>query len=335
MKFFISDAKDLAILKETMQELSKNPDEVRSILVTFEGKKELLGVAYLKEIDWFSLTLIDAKELSLINQSALVPILSLFFLLSLIFVGYVLHSLVLNPIAKIKAMMKRIEDGEYNLQVSIVGKAEIADLAKQFQTMVKFIQNYNAKLEEKVKARTIELERSQDCIKQLAFYDPLTNLPNRRLLSERFNLLLAQIKRNSNYGALMVLDVDDFKPINDRYGHLAGDELLKQIALRVKSWVRENDTVARFGGDEFSILLDALDTDAKLAKTQSIAIAQKIQDICSKPYQLADTICTCSLSIGITLICKDDQNMEQIFERADKAMYSVKQSSKNAIHFFE
>lgn len=458
IKVFFQNQKDLQKLKSILEELIEQPKETRTFWANFNGKKQLLGVAYLEKIGWFSLTIIDSKELSLINNSSLVPVLSILFLLTLFIVGFALNHLVLGPIEKLKNMMKKIQQGNYSIDLYKVGKAEIAELSEQFINMVEYVQKNNSQLEDTIAERTLNLKKSEtklntlldsieayiyiknthsqytyanqkiceyfqasrhqiighndfdffdkpsalemhsndkkaieekkkitkeeiacdkatqqtkvflstrmplfdekgevyalcgistditerkqteDLIKKLAFYDSLTSLPNRRMLEDRFNMILAKTKRNPLYGAFMVVDLDHFKPINDKYGHKAGDDLLKQVAHRLKTTLRSVDTVARYGGDEFIVLLSEISIEEELAKDVALDVANKLLEQIDYPFELEinqeKVFVTCSASIGITLFNKEDDT-EDIFQKADKAMYEIKNSTRDGIAIFE
>ncbi len=190
-------------------------------------------------------------------------------------------------------------------------------------------------------------ERKQMEIKvmQLAFYDTLTNLPNRRLLDDRLNQAIVNSKRNGHFIALMMLDLDNFKPLNDSYGHSVGDLLLIEAANRLKSCVRETDTVARFGGDEFVVLLSELNTDKIQSTFEANVVAEKIRSILSLPYQLtvkntldgSETTIEhhCSASIGVFVFINHESNQSNIIKWADDAMYQAKGAGRNLIRFFE
>lgn len=180
-------------------------------------------------------------------------------------------------------------------------------------------------------------KRDEEIISQLAFYDPLTKLANRRLLYDRLEHSLLESDRSKEYGALMFLDLDKFKPLNDEYGHEAGDELLIEVAKRVTSCVREIDTVARFGGDEFVILLNNLGKTEVDAKQISLEIAEKIRCSLAEPYQLNigdNTIeHKCTSSIGVVNFLGTAKNQTEIFKQADDAMYKSKNNGRNVIHY--
>lgn len=184
----------------------------------------------------------------------------------------------------------------------------------------------------------------QDQIRQLAFYDTLTKLPNRRLLIDRLNQTQASSKRTGKHGALMFVDLDNFKPLNDQYGHFAGDLLLIEVANRLTSCLREMDSVARFGGDEFVVLLGELATDHEQSIAHAKAVAEKIRVRLSDTYQLnvtregeAESIIEhrCSASIGVFVFLGHDVSTDEILKCADKAMYQAKAASRNTVRFYE
>lgn len=172
-------------------------------------------------------------------------------------------------------------------------------------------------------------------IKNLAFFDPLTKLPNRRLMLDRLKQAVATSTRMHHYGAVLFLDLDHFKTLNDTSGHDVGDLLLQQVALRVKSCVREGDTVARIGGDEFVVLLEELDMEMPVAATQAETIAGKILVALGQPYQLANYEYLSTISIGVTLFSGHDVLMDELLKQADIAMYQAKSEGRNTIRFFD
>lgn len=172
-------------------------------------------------------------------------------------------------------------------------------------------------------------------IKNLAFFDPLTQLPNRRLLLDRLHQVLASCARSRRQGALLFIDLDNFKTLNDTQGHDVGDLLLKQVAERIATCVREGDTVARLGGDEFVVMLVDLDNEAKDAVTDTRIIAGKIIDTLSHVYWLAGHEHHCSASIGVTLFNEHSRSVEDLLKQADIAMYEAKTAGRNALRFFD
>jgi len=172
-------------------------------------------------------------------------------------------------------------------------------------------------------------------IQQLAFYDPLTNLPNRRLLMDRLLHAIASSKRNHQYCALLFLDLDNFKILNDTQGHDVGDLLLVEVTQRLKTCIREGDTIARFGGDEFVIILEGLSTDTQAAASQAESISEKIRTGFGQSFKLKNLDHHCSVSIGINMFIDHAGSPEELLKQADLAMYQSKQSGRNTIRFFD
>lgn len=178
-------------------------------------------------------------------------------------------------------------------------------------------------------------KRSEEEIHNLAFYDALTKLPNRRLFRDRFQAALTASARRRDYGAVLFIDLDRFKSLNDTLGHDYGDLLLKEVSVRIKSCVREMDTAARFGGDEFVVLLDALGDDRDDAARKATLVAEKIREALVQPYQLKGHEHHNSPSIGVSLYHGDDESQEILLEHADLAMYQAKKSGRNTVRFFD
>lgn len=176
---------------------------------------------------------------------------------------------------------------------------------------------------------------SEQEIRRLAFFDSLTGLPNRRLLTDRLKHAMQTSIRTGRYMALMFLDMDHFKQLNDTLGHDIGDELLQQVAARLQSRVRDGDSVARLGGDEFEVLLEALGTDSHEAATQAEAIANKLLEALRQPYYLRQHSHICTPSIGIVVFMGDRTTVDELYKMADIAMYQAKYSGRNAIKFFD
>ncbi len=180
-----------------------------------------------------------------------------------------------------------------------------------------------------------ERKQAEEKILQLAFYDPLTHLPNRRLLMDRLQHALASNSRMGNEGALLFIDLDNFKTLNDTLGHGMGDLLLQQVAQRLVSCVREADTAARLGGDEFVVLLEGLSEQAFEAAAQTEAIGEKILVVLNQPYWLTEHRHYCTASIGATMLDGKSHTAEELMKQADIAMYQAKRTGRNAMRFFD
>ena len=188
-----------------------------------------------------------------------------------------------------------------------------------------------------------ERKLMEEEIRQLAFYDSLTSLPNRRLLNDRLSQIMAASRRSGLYGAMMFLDLDNFKLLNDTHGHDVGDLLLIEVAARLKNCVRSMDSVARFGGDEFVVMLSELNSDKLESISQAGHIAEKILASLSEPYLLpinpegGSGLVThrCTASIGVAVFTDHEANQDDILKWADAAMYQAKNSGRNQIRFYE
>jgi diguanylate cyclase (GGDEF)-like protein/PAS domain S-box-containing protein len=178
-------------------------------------------------------------------------------------------------------------------------------------------------------------KRAEDEIQNLAFHDPLTQLPNRRLLLDRLRHAIATSSRNDRHAALMFIDLDKFKTLNDFHGHDVGDLLLKEVAQRLNACVRDVDTVARLGGDEFVVMLEALSEKLDDAGAQADTIGRKILASLNQPYDLAGNAHQSSSSIGITLFSNFGGGAEELLKRADLAMYQAKAAGRNTLCFFD
>lgn len=189
-----------------------------------------------------------------------------------------------------------------------------------------------------------ERKQMEERIRQLAFYDSLTNLPNRRLLNERLSQAMVLGKRTNFYGALMFLDLDNFKPLNDKYGHAVGDLLLIEVANRLRHAIREIDTVARLGGDEFVIILNELSADKIEATFHAQVVAEKILLSLAAPYLLttgmegsnnSTVVHRCTVSIGIVVFIDHESTQDEILKWGDMAMYQAKARGRNMICFYD
>lgn len=217
--------------------------------------------------------------------------------------------------------------GDRNARAPISGLQEIDRLAKQFNNM----QEAHTHMEE--------------VVRQLAYYDSLTGLANRLLLGDRLTQAMLAGKRTGRFGALIFMDLDNFKSLNDTYGHGAGDLLLVEVARRLKSLVREIDTVARFGGDEFVVLLQDLDPDINKAIGHVAPLCEKIRSLLAMPYVLdlaAETTQAarriehrCTASIGVALFIDMTLSEQDVIKRADIAMYQAKDEGRNLVRFFD
>lgn len=175
---------------------------------------------------------------------------------------------------------------------------------------------------------------AEEEIKHLAFYDPLTQLPNRRLLMDRLRRGLVSSSSSGRDGALMFIDMDNFKMLNDTMGHDNGDALLRQVAERLPWCLRDGDTVARLGGDEFVVMLEELSEDPLEAAAQAEAVGEKIIAALNQPYNLVGHQYRCTPSIGVALFADHKNTLDEVMKRADLAMYQAKAAGRNCLRFY-
>ena len=180
-----------------------------------------------------------------------------------------------------------------------------------------------------------ERKQAEENTHRLAYFDALTGLPNRRLLVDRMEHALSAAQRSGQVGALLFIDLDNFKQINDARGHAVGDQLLKQVAQRLSQQLRGDDSVARLGGDEFVVLVGQLGQDIDAGARHARAVADKVREVLEQSYDIDGTLYGSSGSIGITLFPKADERVDDLLREADTAMYRAKSAGRNRIAFFE
>jgi len=463
----VGDQKSLALLIDTNEDFQRiktvtrqmieNPEQRLSstMWIQFEGEKRLIGIAYLPELDWFSLTIFDTNQLMVFDPYYVFAGLIGFLLLTLVVFSLANKYLFLNPISRLTHQMTKVKQGDYEIDLQVQGHDEIAELSRDLKSMLEVVKGHNAILEKKVEERTLTLQRNEKklntildhvqakiyikdtqyryvyankallddlgltleqitgcqdqdfyspetidyhyqhdrivieegreaqreevtycdnqqikqvqlvnkvplkredgqvyalCaiayditrqkraeleIRHLAYYDTLTGLPNRRLLNDRLNFVQAHSLRTHCYAALLFVDLDGFKPLNDKYGHETGDQLLKMVAERLQTLSSRVDTVARFGGDEFILLVSELSQSLG----ESIEIMEEMiqgwVETMAQPYVIAHPVTqkptqvTCTVSIGVTLFLGGIHKHDQIIRQADTAMYEAKQLGRN------
>jgi len=182
----------------------------------------------------------------------------------------------------------------------------------------------NQNLEDRVDQRTNQLQSANDQLKEIAYYDTLTGLANRSLLVEQLRLVITQAKRDQNKAAILFIDLDDFKPVNDSYGHTIGDIVLKEVALRLQELTRESDLASRFGGDEFILVLSTIHEDV-----HAVMFAQKLITSLANPFSVNGTSINLGASVGISYYPGDGDTVSDLLDAADLAMYEAKHAGKN------
>ena len=259
--------------------------------------------------------------------------------------GYLEHEVVGKPLSVLKSgchdnnfyelMWQSINDtGSW--QGELWGRRKNGEVYPKWITITA-VQDANNEITHYVSVQTDITERkaAEDEIRNLAFYDPLTKLPNRRLLRDRLQQAQVSNARNSVYGAIFFIDLDNFKTLNDTLGHDKGDNLLKQVAVRLSNCVRECDTVARLGGDEFVVMIQELSVHVEEAAIQAENVGEKILSTLNQAYQLDDHDYFSTPSIGVTLFSDQQSSIEELLVQSDIAMYQAKASGRNTLRFFD
>ncbi|WP_370979068.1 diguanylate cyclase domain-containing protein [Agaribacterium sp. ZY112] len=215
--------------------------------------------------------------------------------------------LIANPIERLNTVARAITEGrDWSLRAERFSDDELGELVDSFNDMVNL------------------LEEDQKKLERMAYYDPLTKLPNRRLLEERLSRAIARGRRNRSRYAVCFIDLDDFKAVNDSLGHDSGDQLLRELAKRVSTIIRKDDTLARFGGDEFVIVLEGLKDDQQLD-----ILCCKVLQVMSEPMSLCGNEYRCNATIGVAIGEPDNASMYTLMKQADIALYEAKKAGKN------
>ncbi|MDX8378709.1 MAG: diguanylate cyclase [Gallionella sp.] len=284
------------------------------------------------EMNW---SLTHKIKLKLLRFSLFVIVL---FLLITLYLIHLASRRIIQPISQLSKAIHIIGTGNLEARVTVQSSiSEFCALSSGINQMTADLQHEQAVLQHRI-------DKATEQLRNLAFYDPLTLLPNRRLLNDRLAQALASSHRNAHYGALMFLDLDNFKSLNDKYGHAVGDLLLVEAAYRISSCLREDDTVARFGGDEFVVMLVKLDINQDKSIQLAELVAEKIRKVLAKPYHLsyrqADQVDSelehrCSSSVGVVLFLDQDDTKEDLMKWADTAMYQAKKQGRNRVCFYQ
>lgn len=257
--------------------------------------------------------------------------------------GYSHRELLGKKIWEVGAFSDIVENQEKFFELQALGYARYDDLPLRTKSgtkvAVEFVSNsYDCEGTTVIQCNIRDItarKRADEKIMELAFFDPLTQLPNRTLLMDRLRQAMIVCTRNASYGAVLFLDLDHFKTLNDTLGHDVGDQLLQQVAHRLTASVREGDTVARLGGDEFVLVLEGLHHNTHEAVTQAQEVAEKILATLNQPYHLGAVEHRSTASIGATLFSQASASIDDLLKQADLAMYKSKEIGRNTLQFFD
>lgn len=251
--------------------------------------------------------------------------------LAAIFVALILGRVITRSLNTMSSAVEAFTGSNTLENLPLQRQDEIGVLARSFDRM-----------QNQIRHQLAELEVRGNELQQLAYHDLLTGLPNRRLMMDRLEHTLANTERYNQYGALLLLDLDNFKTLNDSLGHEAGDQLLVEVAARLKASIRQGDTAARLGGDEFVLILEQLD-ERGIAATQAEIVATKLLRSLAQPYmieirersgEVSRHSHRCTSSIGIAMFSDRSVSPEELLKRADSAMYQSKAAGRNTLCFF-
>ena len=236
---------------------------------------------------------------------------------------------VLRPLGKLQQAVRAVANGDVSIRSATGTADEFGELSRTFDAMA-------VDLVRTLREEVAERKQMEEQVREMAFSDPLTGLPNRRMLMDRLEQALVTASRLGHQDALLFIDLDNFKSLNDTLGHDKGDALLRQIATRLKACVRDGDTVARLGGDEFVVMLQGLSSEPLEAAKQVHVVAAKILGVLSQTYELDGHGHHSSASIGCTLFGGlPREKLEEPLKRAELAMYQAKTAGRNTLRFFE
>ncbi|TQV74675.1 EAL domain-containing protein [Aliikangiella marina] len=288
---------------------------------------EYLGAIYLKiSTESFYIAIQNFSMMSLVIALVLVGMVYL--------IALRLQKVISEPLIELDAISRKVSDSSnYAIRVPYYGEDEIGSLARSFNQMLETVevnQKERDTANEALKLNKKRLERAVKDLQYLANYDSLTQLPNRALCMDRIKYALKRASRNNNMVALLFLDLDHFKDVNDSLGHAVGDQLLKATSQRLLEKIRSEDTLARLGGDEFVIILNELhDTD------DVINIVDKIVGSFEAPFQLSNYEVNSTVSVGVCMFPQDGADVDSLMKAADAAMYKAKEVGRNTYEFYE
>ncbi len=311
---------DIAAIQRAAEELLEKPaGEIATLWVNYQGGRHLLGMAWLPELGWYDLTLMDEQSLTMLHEYNWVPLLFvMLFLIALTLFGWLLNRWALTPIRRLHKAMQAIQNGDDKLEPPVVGKGEVEALALAFRKMVQKVRDTNHELERKVLERT-------DALQRLSEVDPLTGLLNRRGMMARFEQEISRQARQDGSLGLLLLDLDHFKDVNDRYGHAAGDLALCAASKVLGGVMRAYDHAARWGGEEFLILLPDCNEADLLAVAERIRVRIEALLIDSGQHKFSFTA-----SIGAHLP-RTPQTPDAMLQQVDRALYAAKAAGRNCV----
>jgi diguanylate cyclase (GGDEF)-like protein len=329
-KLFVSASEPAMVLKPTppagvnlLHDRAMAGYRGTGVTINAKGVEELSAMVTVPSTGWFVVARMPTTEAfrpieamrGFVWTGTLVMLAGTFVMLML------LLSRILRPLTDTARSMREMADGKRELApLPVKRHDEVGDLVAGFNYLVERLQEKEA-----------ALKASQLRLQFMAHHDALTGLYNRAMLEDRLQQALARAERDRSYFALLFCDLDDFKAINDQFGHETGDAILREVAARLLDGRRRTDTVARFGGDEFVILLTDLDD----ARGKAIAVAQRLRAAIGMPFDIGGKAFVLGTSIGVALYSGATASVPELMSQADIAMYQAKRAGKNKFHIFD
>ncbi len=326
----LTEAKPIAGLFQQIVNARSSTSELRDRQVKLLVVQLTTGVQGISDLVVQLASTLDEDDQRIQRQYYAV-VLSIFVLMFAVvaLMSALLISRVLRPLGKLQQAVRAVANGDVSVRSATGTADEFGELSRTFDAMA-------VDLVRTLREEVAERKQMEEQVREMAFSDPLTGLPNRRMLMDRLEQALITASRLGHQDALLFIDLDNFKSLNDTLGHDKGDALLRQIATRLKACVRDGDTVARLGGDEFVVLLQALSDDPLEAAKQVHVVAAKILGVLGKNYELDGHGHHSSASIGCTLFGSlQREKLEEPLKRAELAMYQAKAAGRNRLRFFE
>ena len=317
-------------LKEIFRKISTDVSESEALFLNVEGHSYLAGVSRIEDIGWFVISLADVSKVVRVSNFVPIFVVTIISVLSiLVILSILINKLVLRPLSALNASSEQIAGGQYDVAIQTKTSDELGMLANTFNHMARTIKDHMENLEEKVAQRTSELTEINKLLDRHARTDPLTGLSNRREILEKMDSEIKRAARFKRTFSVILLDLDRFKEINDRYGHAAGDFILMEVSARIPGLVRSLDTIGRWGGEEFLLILP--ETGLKGALIVAENLRKGIQDL---DLRFDGDRIPVTISVGVGEY-HSGQSVDECIRETDRALYKAKQQGRNRVEHIE
>ena len=325
----LTESKPIADLFQQIVNARASTSDLRDRQVNLLVMQLTTGVQGISEsVDQWADSLDEQENQTRRHYYAVVFGIFLLMLAAVAVMSALLITRVLRPLGKLQQAVRAVANGDVSVRSATGTADEFGELSQAFDQMA-------VDLVRTLREEVAERKQREEQVREMAFSDHLTGLPNRRMLMDRLEQALVTASRLGHQDALLFIDLDNFKSLNDTLGHDKGDALLRQIATRLKGCVRDGDTVARLGGDEFVVMLQGLNADPLEAAKQVHVVAAKILGVLGQTYELDGHGHHGSASVGCTLFGGfPREKLEEPLKRAELAMYQAKAAGRNTLRFF-